>query len=281
MRGYEETIPVVTSLGGPILVGPQESNETRIDPRVVLPRRMWWDCRYQRYRLVDKSTGEAVEFDCKQWSCLVHGPRVAWRWKMRLGAVPWTHMVTLTLVPGDKGEARIAWQRVARWMRKETLLESFVRVMEYGGRSGMRHWHILTIGRAWKKADLGRLRDESRKAGLGSRVHVGRVGDRYGAVAYLLKYALKDIGVLDARRRGWRCITSSRDISPYSRVLERLGKEPKEKDFELWKGETLEKTSGSEADSGEPRESSESEDGARGEELGGRRDREDYGSRLG
>jgi len=243
----EVSIPALMPIGDNLsLLSPQEINGTRrieakaalLESKGMLPRVTQWDCRYQRYRLVDKATGESMEFDCKQWSCVVHGPRVAWRWRLRLGAVPWQYMITLTLVPADQRDARVAWARVARWMRATGHMTTFARVLEYGGRTGMRHWHVLIRGESWDKSDLRSLRDESRKAGLGTRVHVARVGDRVGAVGYLLKYALKDIGVLDARRRGWRCITVSRDIPAYSRVLARLGKENEGREFGLWKGET-------------------------------------------
>ena len=92
------------SLGSDLsLLGTLETNTTRLEAKAalleskgMLPRMMQWDCRYQHYRLVDKGTGESREFDCKQWSCLKHGPRVAWRWRLRLGGVPWSHPTLAT-----------------------------------------------------------------------------------------------------------------------------------------------------------------------------------------
>lgn len=241
---WGERIPglVPMSLGGPtILVDPLETNATRREAegakRNLLPRGMEWECRHKALRMVDKSTGESVDFDCKSWTCLVHGPRVAWRWKQRLGAVPWQYMLTLTLVPDRPRDARVAWYRLARWLRSSGHMTTFVRVLEFGGNTGMKHWHVLVRGRSWAKQDLARLRDESRAAGLGNRVHVARVGDRVGAVAYLLKYALKDVGVRDARRSGFRNITCSRDVPSWKRVLERLGKGREEgREFAIFKG---------------------------------------------
>jgi len=175
-----------------------------------------WTCPYADLELRDGATGEVRSLDCKRWSCIEHGPRLAWRWRQRVGMVPWRLMLTLTLVPEDRDEARRAWARMRRWLKARGL-RTYLRVMELGPLHGMRHWHVL-VDCAW--IDQADLSTTAAECGLGSVVWVSKVKDPVAATWYLLGYVFKSLGVEDERQDGWRKLTVSRNIPSWSRVLE-------------------------------------------------------------
>lgn len=118
-------------------------------------------------------------------------------------------MLTLTNVESDRKVARTSWQRVRLFLKSQGM-RTFFRVLEYGSVSGMRHWHVLVDGPEF--LDVGGLRYAWRENGETRRVHSAKVYERGGAVAYLLKYATKDLVGRDHRRRGWRSVSVSRNV---------------------------------------------------------------------
>lgn len=200
----------------------QDGGETRMRSSGVGIRVYNFDCPYGLWNIVHRDTGELIDFDCQSWSCPVHGPILAWRWRQRLLSVPWQFMLTLTRVPERRVDARVAWAVVARYLRKQGM-RTFVRVMEFGSKTGMRHWHVLLEGEWHAKPpfDMAELRGVVAGAGFGPRVHVGTQRPeetRSKGVSYLLKYLVKDLGVRDTRTRGWRRITASRSVPSWDVV---------------------------------------------------------------
>ncbi len=174
-----------------------------------------WVCPLTGMRLFNFATGEILAMDCQRWSCLEHGPLLAWRWRTRVSMVPWGLMLTLTLVPEDQAAARKAWTRVARWLRGKGM-RTYLRVMELGSEHGMRHWHVLLDV---PYVDVRELSVYAERSGLGKVVYASKVRSREGAVYYLLGYVFKSLGVEDARQRGWRKLTVSRNIPNWDKVL--------------------------------------------------------------
>jgi len=175
-----------------------------------------WTCPFKYIEIFNFATGERRALDCKRWACVEHGPKLAWRWRQRVGMVPWKLMITLTLVPEDQQLARHAWTAMARWLRTKGM-RTYLRVMELGGEHGMRHWHVLVDCPRVEQAELS---DKAGELGLGTVVWVSGVKSREGAVWYLLGYVFKSLGVDDDRQRGWRKLTVSRNIPSWNRVLE-------------------------------------------------------------
>jgi len=193
---------------------PEETNSTLVIGVDPIKTRQQWECPYAaKWRMVNKTTGESHDFDCKSWRCPVHGPKLHWRWLQRLGFIPWELMLTFTLVPDDRRVARLAWTALVRWMRARGV-HTYVRTMEYGSRTGMRHWHALVAGTGY--IDHAQLSKKAEEVGLGPNVWIARVKDKRGAASYLLKYALKALGEYDTRRDGWRCITASRNVPSWT-----------------------------------------------------------------
>ncbi len=180
-----------------------------------------WTCPFADLELRDGATGEVRSLDCKKWACIEHGPRLAWRWRQRVGMVPWSLMLTLTLVPEDRDQARQAWARLRRWLKARGL-RTYLRVMEIGhnpvnaGAPGMRHWHVL-VDNLW--VDQMELSQAAGEAGLGTVVWVSKVKDHVAATWYLLGYVFKSLGVDDERNEGWRKLTVSRNIPSWPTVL--------------------------------------------------------------
>jgi len=173
--------------------------------------------------MVNPVTGEAAAFDCGSWSCVEHGPWKARKWMLRLGGIPWETMLTFTRVlPPDEG-GREAWHVLARLLRRWSM-DTFVRVEEFGPKTGMRHWHVLQhgAGRWLDGRQLETLRRTAGLVGIGQRVHTRPVESRPGAVRYLVSYALKEVGIRDARRRGFRAVTCSRNVPSWKRVRDQL-----------------------------------------------------------
>lgn len=229
-RGRVDPHPVLVDL---IL---EQTNATALVPREVDNSRVW-RCPYAGWRMLDKSTGESKEFDCKSWTCGVHGPLNKWRWEKRVSGVPWQLMLTITLVPEDRLKARVAWTRIARWLRVQGVT-TYLRVMEHGRLHGMRHWHVLVQGTAYLESNALTLNCQAAGTGF---AWVTAVRDRDAAVKYLLKYLFKDLGLAkDARDAGWRRVCASRNIAPWSLVQQRLavnrGDIAPEGDYMLWKG---------------------------------------------
>ncbi len=118
-------------------------------------------------------------------------------------------MLTLTQVNSDRLLARLEWQRVRLFLKKEGMT-TFFRVLEFGTQTGMRHWHVLVDKP--ESIDLEGLRNVWKDDGQARRVHSRKVYETAGAVAYLLKYATKDLVGRDSRRRGWRSVSCSRNV---------------------------------------------------------------------
>jgi len=178
---------------------------------------MGWKCPYSAYWMLNETTGEVQDFDCKSWYCGVHAPLQSWRWYKRTEMIPWTTMYTLTLVPEDKKKAAQAWTSMVRWLKKETGMTVYLRVMELGKRGGMRHWHILTDGRPAQNALLSA---QASRLGLGRVTWVSFVRNTKGATWYLLGYVTKSLGVYDRRNSGWRRVTCSRKVASWKQVQE-------------------------------------------------------------
>ncbi len=174
-----------------------------------------WVCPLRGNVLLNYATGERLAMDCKRWSCVEHGPMLAWRWRTRVSMVPWKLMLTLTLVPESREDARRAWQRMSRWLKGKGM-KTYLRVMELGDEHGMRHWHVL-VDTAF--VDIRDLSSYAASCGLGKVVWASRVKSREGAVWYLLGYVFKSLGVRDARTEGWRKLTVSRSIPSWEKVL--------------------------------------------------------------
>lgn len=189
-----------------------------------------WDCTLRKGGLLNGQTGEVRELDCKRWACVEHGPKLAWRWRQRVAMVPWRLMLTLSLVPEDRGAARAAWGKMAKWLRARGMT-TYLRVMELGSEHGMRHWHVLVDAPWIEQAELSRRAAE---VGLGSVVWVSRVKDRAGATYYLLGYVFKSLGVTDERQEGWRKVTVSRNIPSWPRVVEARADYKAERDPGHW-----------------------------------------------
>ena len=169
-----------------------------------------WQCAYSGNRMVNKRTGESVHLNCKSWRCPVHGPRLLTDWFRRVGSADYKLMWTFTLVPTDKALARRIWQELIRWMRRQGV-QDYIKVLEFGNRTGMRHWHVLTTGADY--VDIAKVEAKCFELGIGSKygkgLDVTRVWQGQGAAEYLLKYTTKQFGVRDNRRRGWKAITAS------------------------------------------------------------------------
>jgi len=198
--------------------GPGATSETALPGDASgneLPEDDRWDCRLRKVDLLNSETGETRGLDCKRWACAEHGPRLAWRWRQRVAMVPWQLMLTLTLVPEDRDQARAAWGKLARWLRSRGMT-TYLRVMELGSLHGMRHWHVL-VDMPW--VTQSELSTRCAEVGLGSVVWVSKVKDRIAATYYLLGYVFKSLGVTDERQEGWRKVTVSRNVPNWTRVL--------------------------------------------------------------
>lgn len=185
-----------------------------------------WRCPYEGWSLLDTVTGLVTAFDCKSWSCIIHGRINAYRWRTRLGVVPWSLMLTLTLVSENREVAASQWLAMRRWLKARGM-RTYLRVLELGEKNGMRHWHILVEGIEY--VDVDGLREASKRAGLGERVHAMRIRKREAALRYVVDYLTKSLGSDRSRTSGWRRITTSRNISPYLATkdarMENMGKE--------------------------------------------------------
>ena len=173
-----------------------------------------WDCPYQSWKMVNKLTGEVHDFDCKTWTCMVHGPLNAWRWGLRISNVPWTLMLTITNVPEDRAIARRGWQHFARWMRKQGVT-TFVKTMELGPLHDMRHYHVLLAGVKYLPISSMNYLLQSHQHGF---AWVTPVKSKGRAARYILKYPLKDLGQSRLRFKGWRTVTASRSIPSWKDV---------------------------------------------------------------
>lgn len=192
-----------------------------------------WRCKLANARLIDRNTGEIRGVDCGSWSCVEHGSKKAWRWRERVHRAEWRLMLTLSLVPEDRGEARVAWAKLARWLRRSKVkplgrkggpsrvvrgMTTYLRVLELGSERGMRHWHVLTT---CEYIDVYELSEYAVQSGLGEVVWVSVVNSVDGATYYLLGYVMKSLGVKDERTQGWRKVTVSRDIPAWPEHLAR------------------------------------------------------------
>lgn len=171
-------------------------------------------CPQANWQYVDKATGEAADMDCKSWGCQVHGAMVAWRWSKRVllsryMGRKWTMMLTITQVPEMGKYGRQCWSTFIRDIRKAWKFRHFVRALESGDKTGMRHYHVLLDGVTWvPKSQLDYL---AVKAGYGQVTWFSPIsgGDRVKCVQYVVKYATK-AGTKVALKRNERRVTTGR-----------------------------------------------------------------------
>jgi len=185
--------------------------------------RQQFDCPYANFVLLNETSGEVVNFDCRSWKCSVHSPRQLWRWTTRMSMVPWSLFLTLTLVPPDRAEAAKAWTAYIRCLKRDFRVDTYLRVLELGNEGGMRHYHVLLHGADFIKADS--LRQLSEAVGFGRRTNIKAIKDKTGAIHYVtktLRYVLKEMGLDDPRLRGWRRVTCSRNLPSWPTVASRL-----------------------------------------------------------
>lgn len=145
---------------------------------------------------------------------MVHAQPLVWRWMTRIGAIPWTLMVTFSKVPDDRIQARKGWQSICKVLRT-CGSTGYLRSMELGPKNGMRHYHVLLSGIT--RLDLPRINAVCSRAGYGF-VWATKIKDRQKASRYLLKYPFKDLGQYGERTRGWRIVTASRSVPSWSDV---------------------------------------------------------------
>jgi len=182
------------------------------------PASLSWECPYHSWRMLNTETGERREFDCKNWRCLKHGPMLAWRWGLRVGAIPWELMVTFTNVPEDQLLARRGWQAIMKYLRKQGIT-GFVKAMELGSQTGMRHYHVLLVGTP--RVNLAALNAICEFHGHGF-VWATKVKNKTRAAKYILKYPFKDLGAHSTRFRGWRTVTASRSVPCWQDVTRKF-----------------------------------------------------------
>jgi len=128
-------------------------------------------------------------------------------------------MLTLTNVPEDREKASKTWTVFVRWLRREWGATTYLRAMEIGA-GGMRHWHVLLRG--VERVDHYQLSRYAQSLGLGRIVYETAIkdgdDDYVKAAAYVVKYATKGTPGHEKRFRGWRRITSSRDLPTWKKI---------------------------------------------------------------
>jgi len=193
-------------------------------------------CRYAGWRWLQPDTGETSTFNCNSWDCEVCRVGLSARFceSANAGEADW--FVTITDVPLDSAKCRLQWQQFIRavkggygksdkywwqfrltaqvicdkmrltvnedeWAILRTRLEGgsrfeYVRVSEYGGLSGKRHFHLLVRG-DWPPHII--TVTLAQMFGFG---YVGDVQEVYsdGAGNYLAKYLTKSGGAFGGRK---------------------------------------------------------------------------------
>lgn len=179
-----------------------------------------WKCPLSSWRYINLGSAKVEKVDCKQWTCAEHGELVRWRWQKRASLVKWTLMWTFTQVPEDQAVARRCWHAVRRRLKRSGVT-TYLRALEIGS-GGTRHWHVLVAGPTYmrRRGWDGWLQS----VGLGPINDVKRVIDQDGAARYVTKYVTKgnEHERHEARLRGWRRVTVSRDIPTWKRLHEIL-----------------------------------------------------------
>lgn len=196
-----------------------------------------WSCSKPWYlhTVLHDGTHKFIDFDCKQWSCFEHQLLLKKRWFSRLDTINWSLMITLTLVPIDKHLEQKAWSAFARMMKNKYSLDTFVKVIEVGSKTGMRHLHCLFAGknfkvkdgRSWTIRDVD-IKEKAYKYGFGKVLHIRPVDGNSQSINYLLKYLMKDVenekydpktGEAYMRERE-RKLTTSRNIPSFKTLHE-------------------------------------------------------------
>jgi len=201
-----------------------------------------WECPLKHWGLINETTGEIIELDCKSWKCLVHAPKLMWRWRKRIDwSGPFTLMLTVTLVPEQKEPRQSSWRALARRLKKAGVIHS-IRVVELGHNTGMRHWHILVGPVKYIRKAL--LNEMVLASGLGEVCWISRIRDARHARNYVLKYLCKDLNAGSVYRKERR-IQANRAVTSWRQILavvnERLDDRGVERSdpasWTLWKGE--------------------------------------------
>lgn len=201
-----------------------------------------WECPLKHWGLVNETSGEIIELDCKSWKCLVHAPKMMWRWRTRIDwSGPFTLMLTITLVPEQKEPRQEAWRKLARYLKQAGVIHS-IRVVELGHNTGMRHWHVL-IGPV-KRIEKKLLNEMVLASGLGEVCWISRIKDARHARNYVLKYLCKDLNAGSVYRKERR-IQANRAVVSWRSIVETVNGRLDDRGVErtepaawaLWKGE--------------------------------------------
>jgi len=227
LRGLTDDVEYATLFKRPGLAAPKGGADQEPEAEDPPDR---WACPFKDQHLMNGMTGEVRAMDCKRWSCIEHGPKLAWRWRQRVSSVRWKLMLTITNVPEDQAAARRAWQSLSRWLKRRGM-KTYLRVMELGSERGMRHWHVLVDAPFVSVWELSAV---AVQYGLGSVVWASRVRSNVGAVWYLLGYVFKSLGNEDQRQFNWRKVTVSRNIPSWPKVLEATHGLPKYDPSDKW-----------------------------------------------
>ncbi len=199
-------------------------------------------CKYTHWKWFNPTTGEIAKFNCNSWDCRdCRGKQVS-KFARRVASAGGNWLVTITNLPGDKKACRLRWQHFIRalrtgygtrdssWTRLREAMEQvckragkhvgasgwrafrsmamrgaqfeYARVLERGGRTGMRHYHLIIRGEwvAWLlMVGLAHL------FGFGYVGDVREVYDEDGVGWYLGKYLGKSGG-----ESGWNKVSFSR-----------------------------------------------------------------------
>jgi len=191
--------------------------------------------------LKNSGTGEIKSINCHSWECAeCRGKQVVKAaYKAISGEPDW--LMTITQVPEDRRKARLSWQQFiralrvgygkyeAKWLKLKQLMEEvsramgvlvtsgqwaslrrqvrrgfaveYMRVLERGGKSGMRHFHVLLRGEEIPRIVVIGF---ARLFGFGQVADIREVYDEGGSW-YVAKYLGKSGG-----EEGRRKVTLSR-----------------------------------------------------------------------
>lgn len=176
-----------------------------------------WRCPARGYELISPSTGEVRAVNCKTWDCAMHRRMLQWQWHERMKRARFTLFWTFTRVPEDLRQAQRAWHALRRWLYRNGVT-AYVRATEWSPGLGLKHWHVMTAGKAFiSRRGLDKYLPS---IGLGSVNHVRSIDDEKAAAGYLLKYVSKSFGT-DYRKR-IRRLTCSRNLPAWEQLREVL-----------------------------------------------------------
>jgi len=208
-------------------------------------------CRVGDWKWINPTTGEVSRFNCNSWECKVCRPQLQRKFASIANGGEPTMLITVTNVPGDWHVCRSKWQQFIRALRRgygkrldrwrllkskmkevadrmhttftETQWKSirarcvkgfsleYFRALERGGRTGMKHFHMLVRGE-WVPHIV--LCGFSSLFGFGLVTDIREVYSDGGAF-YVAKYLGKSRGEV-----GFRKVSRSRGYSP-EKVVER------------------------------------------------------------